>query len=198
MTKETHQHKEHKKHEEHKEHDHKEHSEQLKKNENKQQEVNKEDEKEKLINELTDKYLRALAELDNFKKRVAKEREDFMKFTRADVISEFLPVLDNLERAADSIKQAKDIETIKQGIEMILKQFTDNLVKMDVKEVETKGKANVDFHHIIAKEIREDKEEGEILEVFQKGYMYQDKLIRPAMVKVAIKKEKPLDEKKEG
>ncbi len=81
---------------------------------------------------------------------------------------------------------------------MILKQFIDILSKMDVKEVETKGKANVDFHHIIAKEIREDKEEGEILEVFQKGYMYQDKLIRPAVVKVAIKSEKNLDEKKEG
>ncbi len=150
----------------------------------------KEDEKEKIIKELTDKYLRSLAEFENFKKRVTKEKEDFIKFTRADIILEFLPILDNLQRAVDSIKNAKDTETIKQGIEIILKQFIDNLSKLEVKEVDTSGKVNTDFHHILAKEEREDKEEGEILEVFQKGYMYQDKLIRPALVKVAVKKEK--------
>lgn len=189
MTKEVHNHKEKESQPEHKKQEIQEEKEEQKlPKEQKVEQEQKEDEKEKIIKELTDKYLRALAELENFKKRVAKEKEEFIKFTRADTISEILPVLDNLERAADSIKKAKDVEAVKQGIDIILKQFVDCLLRMDVKEVETKGKVNVDFHHILAKEVREDKEEGEILEVFQKGYLYQDKLIRPALVKVAIKK----------
>ena len=140
--------------------------------------------------ELHDKYLRSLAELDNFRKRVAKDKEDFVKYTRSDVLQEVLPVLDNLERAMLAAAKTKDYEGLKAGIDMVIKQFGDTLKKLGASEIETKGVFNPELHHVMHKEHVDGKEEGEILEVYQKGYQMDGKLIRPAMVKVAVKEEK--------
>ncbi len=169
---------ENKEHHEH--HDKKEH-----KKEKTHEEILKE--KDDKIHEFHDKYLRALAELDNYRKRVQKDKEDFVKFTRGDIAGEILPVLDNLERAVSTAGATKDTETFKKGIEIIIKQFNDTLAKIGIKEIDTKIKFNPEFHHVMFKEHRDDKEEGEILEVYQKGYLMEDKIIRPAMVKVAVK-----------
>ncbi len=142
-------------------------------------------EKDKKINELTDKYLRALAELDNYRKRVAKEKQEFEKNAKNEAVNTFLPVLDNLERAFLVSEQSKDIESLKKGLEMIIKQFNDILKEIGVKEIETKGLFNPEYHHVLHKEYVEGKTDGEILEVYQKGYMLGDRIIRPAMVKVA-------------
>ncbi|MBP7791560.1 MAG: nucleotide exchange factor GrpE [Candidatus Goldbacteria bacterium] len=150
-------------------------------------------EKDKKIYELTDKYLRALAELDNYRKRVAKEKQEFEKNTKNEVISIFLPIFDNLERAFASLETATDVNSLKAGIEMIIKQFKDTLKEMGVKEIETKGIFNPDFHHALHKEYVEGKSEGEILEVYQKGYLLDNRIIRPAMVKVACEKEEKKD-----
>jgi len=146
------------------------------------------DEDKKLLAETTDKYLRALAELDNFRKRVAKDKEDFVKFAKADIVRDFLPVIDNLERALASSKEVKEAKTLSDGVKMVLKQFVEILKKQGVSEIECKGVFNPDFHHVVHREEAEGKEEGEITEVFQKGYMFEDKVMRPAMVKIAVKK----------
>lgn len=174
------------------------------KKEEKVEEKNKEEkklkdlitEKEDKIKELSDKYLRTLAELDNFRKRTIKEKKEFEKNLRNEVINIFLPVLDNLERAIFAIGATQDIESLKKGIEMIIKQFNDILKDLGVKEIETKGIYNPEIHHVLHKEYVEGKSEGEILEVYQKGYMLNDKIIRPAMVKVAYIPEDKSDPEK--
>lgn len=185
---------EHKKNNEahqHKENEHK--KEEEKKVEVKVEEKDKEKlekeliEKENIIKELNDRYLRALAELDNYKKRAAKEKEEQIKYAIVETIGEILPVLDNLEKAIKASEGVNDVKSLKEGIELILKQFYGIFAKIGVKEVETKGIANPDFHHIIEKQVVNDKEEGEILEVYQKGFLFYDKLIRPALIKIAIK-----------
>jgi|GEM_PF-1037045 molecular chaperone GrpE len=142
-------------------------------------------EKDKKINELTDKYLRALAELDNFRKRVLKDKEDFVKYTKGDTAKTILPILDNLERAVSATDVTNDVNSLKKGIEMIIKQFYDVLKELGLKEIETNGIVNPLYHHILHKEKVQGKKDGEIIEVYQKGYMLDDKVIRPALVKIA-------------
>jgi molecular chaperone GrpE len=142
-------------------------------------------EKDAKINELTDKYLRSLAELDNYRKRVQKDKEDFAKFAKGDAISLFLPVMDNFQRALSSTEKIKDFEQLKKGIEMVIKQFEGALKELGAKEIKTEGIFDPLYHHVMHKEIVADKKDGEILEVYQKGYMMDDKIIRPAMVKIA-------------
>lgn len=180
---EKHKHNEQKQHTEKKE----EHTVDMKEEKNKE-EKKIEDiiaEKDKRINELSDKYLRALAELDNFRKRTIKEKQEFEKNIKNEAINIFLPILDNLERAIFVIGATQDIESLRKGIEMIIKQFKDILKDLGVKETEAKGIYNPEIHHVLHKEHVEGKSDGEILEVYQKGYMLDDKIIRPAMVKVA-------------
>ncbi len=142
-------------------------------------------EKDDKIAEMTDKYLRALAEQDNYRKRVQKDKEDFVKYSKSESISVFLPVVDNFERAVASADKTKDYGQLKKGIEMVLKQFEGVLKELGAKEVPTKGVFDPAFHHVMHKEHVEGKKEGEIIEVYQRGYMIDDKLVRPAMVKIA-------------
>lgn len=184
--KENHEHKAHeeaKKHEAHDKKEEKRHPDPLK-------------EKEKLLAEMTDKYLRSLAELENFRKRVGKDKEDFVKYTRGDTARVILPVLDNLDRAVHATKVTDNVESLRIGVELVIKQFEDVLKELGVKEIPAKGVFNPDFHQVMVKEAS-DKPEGEILEVFQKGYMVDDKIIRPTLVKVAHKEEPKDDHKSE-
>jgi len=137
--------------------------------------------------EMTDKYMRALAELDNTRKRIVKEKEDYIKFAKRDAVEIFLPVLDNLDRAVHATKVTENVESLKKGIEMVIKQFEDIMKEIGAKEINTKGEFDPDFHHVIHKEHRDDRKEGEILEVYQKGYIIDNTVIRPARVKVAVK-----------
>lgn len=146
-------------------------------------------EKDAKIAEMTDKYLRALAELENFRKRVAKDKEDFVKYTRGDTARLVLPVLDNLDRAVHATKITDNIESLRAGVELVLKQLEDALRDLGVKEIDTKGIFNPEFHHALHQEPCSDRPEGEIIEVYQKGYMVDDKVIRPALVKVACREE---------
>lgn len=176
----------------HKEQAHKEHN--HKKEEHKPADPLKE--KDAKIAELQDKYLRALADLDNYRKRVAKDKEDFVKYTRRDVTGEILPVLDNLQRAIAASKDSTDIATLKQGVEIIIKQFEDIIKKLGAVEIKTEGVFDHDLHHVMHKEHKDGVEDGTILEVYQKGYQLDGVVIRPALVKVAVKEEKT--EKEEG
>lgn len=135
----------------------------------------------KEIEDLKNKYLRALADLDNYKKRANIEKEEIAKFSNGSLIKELLPVLDGFEKA---IEHAKSDELIK-GIALIKKRIEDALAKFGVQEVEALGKKyDPNFHEAIL--IKEsDKEPGIVIEQMQKGYLMFGRLIRPAMVIVS-------------
>ncbi len=130
--------------------------------------------------ELNDRYVRMLAEYDNFRRRSQKERENTYADAYGDAVSEMLPVIDNLERAA----QYTDAEAVLKGVQMILKSTADMLAKLGITEIEAKV-FDPEFHNAVMHVEDESLGEGEIVEVLQKGYMKGDKVIRYAMVKVA-------------
>ena len=142
-------------------------------------------EKQKLqqqIAEGEDKYLRLAAEYDNFRKRSAKEREMIYGDAYADALAVFLPVLDNLERAA----QFADGESVAKGVAMILKSVEETLGKLGVTEIEALGKTFDPQYHNAVLHVEDDSVgESEIVEVLQKGYQKGDRILRYAMVKVA-------------
>ena len=138
---------------------------------------------EKLINEEKEKYLRLAAEYDNFRKRSQKERESLYNDIKADTLLKFLPVYDNLERA---LKQATADEAYRKGVEMIMTQFNTTMEKLGVTEIEADGqKFDPTLHNAVMHIEDESFGENEVVEVFQKGFKLNDKVIRFAMVKVA-------------
>jgi len=129
-----------------------------------------------------DKYLRLLAEYDNFRKRSAKEREAIFADVRADTVTKFLPVYDNLARA---LAQQTADEAYYKGVELIMAQLTETLVKLGVTEIPALGeKFDPELHNAVMHAQDESKGEGIIAEEFQKGFKLGDKVIRHSMVKV--------------
>ena len=138
---------------------------------------------EKLIKEEKEKYLRLAAEYDNFRKRSQKERDSLYNDIKADTLLKFLPVYDNLERA---LKQATADEAYRKGVEMIMTQFCTTMEKLGVTEIEAAGqKFDPTIHNAVMHVEDESFGENEVVEVFQKGFKLNDKVIRFAMVKVA-------------
>ena len=138
-------------------------------------------EKEKAA--LNDKYLRICAEYDNFRRRSQKEKDGLYGDIKADTVQKFLPVYDNLERA---LRQGTEDEAYRKGVEMIMTQFESTLEKLGVTAIECLGeKFDPALHNAVMHVEDEEKGENEIVEVFQKGFMLGDKVIRFAMVKVA-------------
>ena len=134
--------------------------------------------------EQTDKYLRTVAEFDNYKKRTAKERADSIDFAVAKMLDKMIGVLDNLERAVDTAED-KDSPFV-TGVENIVRQFKQSLQSMDVTEIEALGKPfDHNLHNAVLHIEDENAGENEIVQVLQKGYTYKDKMIRHSMVTVA-------------
>lgn len=138
--------------------------------------------KEAEAKEQSEKYLRVVAEYDNFRKRSKAEREGVYADACADVIGALLPVYDNIERAA-AFTDA-DAEKLAEGVRLTAKSFTDALEKLGVTEIEAKT-FDPSLHNAVMHVEDETKGDGEIVEVFQKGYKKGDKVIRYAMVKSA-------------
>ena len=135
------------------------------------------------IDETEDRLKRVAAEFDNYKKRNAKERDGLYNSLIADIVSNFLPILDNLEKAVES--ETKD-EEYKKGIELVLKQFKDVLSAKGVTEIETVGKTfDPELHEAVSSVQDETKGEKEIVQEYRKGYMIGNKVIRHSMVIVA-------------
>ena len=151
-----------------------------KENDKLKNELEKQKETESAQNE---RYLRMMAEYDNFRKRTAAEKDALYTGALTDVFKEILPVVDALEMAV-RYDDGTDTEKIKKGVEMTLQKFKDTLEKLGVSEIETTV-FDPNFHNAVMHVEDESKGEGEILEVFQKGYKKGDKIIRYAMVKVA-------------
>ena len=148
--------------------------------------------------EYKDKYLRNLAEVDNFRKRMKKEKEEFQKYVLGDFLLGLLEVMDNLERALKAgFSSEKDTDTgenlsnseksIISGVEMIYKQLMELLKKNNVEEIDALGKHfDPNIHQALSKEEREGITEPVVLEVYQKGFLYNGKLLRAALTKVAV------------
>jgi molecular chaperone GrpE len=130
------------------------------------------------------KYMRLAADFQNYRKRTEKERFERYTEGKKDLAADILPVLDNFERAVTG--EARQDEAVAEGLEMILKQLSDVLAKNGVAEIEALG-ADFDpnLHHAVAMEASGEHESGKVCDVLQKGYAIGDKIIRPAMVKVA-------------
>ena len=137
----------------------------------------------KLVADVNDKYLRLAAEYDNYRKRTAKEKENIYGDAKADTIKPLLAVYDNLERG---IAQYDEADVHRQGLELILRQFTETLTKLGVTEIEAKGQPfDPGLHNAVMHVEDEEAGENTVVEVFQKGFMLGDKVLRFAMVKVA-------------
>ena len=131
----------------------------------------------------SERYLRLMAEFDNYKKRSAKERENIYTDVRVDTVTKFLPVFDNLERA---LKTETADEAYKRGVEMTFNQLMDVFKKLGVEEIESVGKPfDPQLHNAVMHVEDEALGENEIVEEFQKGFKIGDKVIRFSMVKVA-------------
>ena len=146
-----------------------------------EQNIQKKDEE---IASLNDKYMRLVAEYDNYKKRTIKEKEALYTSSVCDIVKELLPVMDNLERAMNSFED-KESEHYK-GFEMVIRQTSDIFTKIGVEEIKAEGETfNPDLHNAVMHIDDENFGENVVAEQFQKGYTYKDKVIRYSMVKVA-------------
>lgn len=131
-----------------------------------------------------DKYLRMLAEYDNYRRRTAKEKEGIYTDAVADAVSELLPIIDTLEKAVAGIPEGEEEAPFAKGMRLTLKVAADALRKLDVTEIETVT-FDPNLHNAVGHIEDETRGEGEIVDVFQKGYRKGDKVIRFAMVRVA-------------
>ncbi len=150
----------------------------------------KKNKKNKQVEELTEKLksleeetLRAKADLINYRKRKDDEVSNLLKYCNADIIMLLLPVLDNFERVINKEDIPDDVKSYLEGFKLIYKQIKDILESNDVKEIEALGKEfDPMYHQSVTMRKDDTKESGIVLEVYQKGYTYKDKVLRPAMV----------------
>lgn len=126
---------------------------------------------------------RTQADFDNFRRRNASIRSESLEEGKRECIKALLPVLDNFDRAMET--DAEPDKAWKEGIALVQKQLLDELSKMGMSEIEADGKFDPNLHNAVMQEKAEDKESGDILAVFQKGYRVGDRIIRHSMVKVA-------------
>ena len=142
-----------------------------------------ENEFEKKYNDVNEKYMRTLAEYDNYRKRTIKEKESIYPEAKAVVVEKFLPVMDNFERALDS---AENKDAFYEGIVMLKKQMDDVLTALGVEEIKAVGEVfNPELHNAVMHIDDEAAGENIIVEEFQKGYKIGDRVVRHSMVKVA-------------
>ncbi len=129
-----------------------------------------------------EQYTRMLAEYANYKRRTEQEKEQIGKFAQSEILRQLLPSLDNLERAV----QAPDGPDYRKGVEMIIAKLQEELQKMGLCEIPAEGVTfDPEVHHAVMREDADGVEPDTVTEVFQKGYTFGDRVIRPAMVKVA-------------
>jgi len=135
--------------------------------------------------EYEQKYLRKVADLKNLRKRKEKEKEEFRKYAHTDVLSDLLDIIDNFERALDSMEIEN--EDVREGVEMIETQLRALLDKYDVEPIDAEGQRfDPHKHEGMMREKRDDIDEQTVVEAFKKGYELHDRVLRPASVKVAV------------
>ena len=137
-----------------------------------------------------EQYVRLYAEFENARKRMDREKQEFIRYANEGLIVEFLDILDNLERSIESAKaKHEDYEAFVKGIELVMANIHDMLKKNNVKPMKVDGKMfDPHCHEILMQEERQDLDDGTVIEEFQKGYCLGEKVVRTAKVKVAKKK----------
>lgn len=131
-----------------------------------------------------DRLARLQAEFDNFRKRSVREQQEYRDYAIADALKSFLPILDSLDRAAKS--DATDVEQLRSGVELIDRQFHDALAKLGVQPIAAEGQSfDPNVHQAIQMEEDTDAPENTVIGELQRGYKIKDRLLRPAMVRVA-------------
>ena len=145
----------------------------------KSEEKNAKTEQEK-CEEINNKYLRLAAEYDNYRKRTLKERMELTKTAGEDILINILPVIDDFERALGSMDQVKEIDAVKEGVQLIYNKFKEFLKQRGVKEIEAKEKDfDTDVHEAITKiPAPDEKLKGKVVDVIEKGYYLHEKVIR--------------------
>ena len=137
-------------------------------------------------NDLSDRLLRTMAEFDNYRKRVTREKEGLIKYGTERIAFEILPVVDNFERALEQSHQATDPGALVDGLKMILKQLMAALEKFEIKPFHSIGEQfNPEIHEAMAQQEHPDHEDNTVIEQFQKGYMLGERMLRPARVLVS-------------
>lgn len=144
----------------------------------------KEEQLQKALDEKNDQFLRLYAEYDNFRKRSQKEKQDIYSSSKADVIKDLLPILDNFDRAANNTEGS--YEDYKKGIDLIFNQFVEMLTKNGVESYGERGETfDPNIHNAVMTVEDDELGENQIAAVFSKGYKLGDKIVREAVVTVA-------------
>jgi molecular chaperone GrpE len=142
---------------------------------------------EQYYKETLEKFIRLQAEFDNYKKRQEKRQKEYIEYANQDLLNNLLTVVDNLERALESTKKEKNVKAISHGLKNILKEFHNVLNKEGVKPIESVNKKFDPYkHEAVMKEETDKHSEDIVTEEFRKGYTIKSKILRPAMVKVAV------------
>ena len=137
------------------------------------------------IAEWQDKYLRLQAEFDNFRKRTLREKMELVQSGSAECVKNFLPLMDDLQRALEAIEKSNDLEALREGVKLIAQKFRETLKKQNVKEIEALGlELDTDHHEAVARFAAGKEKKGKIVDVVQPGYKMGDKVLRFAKVVV--------------
>jgi len=135
-------------------------------------------------NEFRDLYLRTRAEFENYRKRIERERREERQRAAVGIVEDLLPVLDSLERA---LAGAPESEPFRDGVALIYKQLQEKLAKAGLRPIEALGETfDPVYHDAVATERRDDFEPNQVIDVIQQGYMFKDRVLRPALVRVVV------------
>ena len=138
----------------------------------------------KRLSEIQDKYLRLSAEFDNYRKRTLREKTELIKSASEDVLVKILPVMDDFERAIGSMEDSTDIEAIRAGVYLIYNKFKDFLTQQGISEMNSMNdEFDTDMHEAVTKiPVQEEENKGKVVDVIEKGYLLNDKVVRYAKV----------------
>lgn len=137
------------------------------------------------LEETKDKYLRLYAEFENYRKKVQKDKEELIKYSNETLIYELLPVIDSLEMA---LKHSDEKESLVKGVENTLREMLRTLQKFGLSPIEAIGKPfDPNYHHAMSQVERDDIDNNTVVEELRKGYLYNEKVIRPSLVTVSKK-----------
>ena len=134
--------------------------------------------------EVDDRLLRLAADFDNYKKRAARERQEYVAFANERLLKELLPILDDLERALDAAEEHQEAQ-LEEGVRLVHRSLAGLLERQGVKEIATEGAFDPHVHEALLAQPSEDAESGAVIDVVQKGYTLGDRVVRPARVIVA-------------
>lgn len=142
------------------------------------------------LDEQRDKYLRLYADFENYRKKMQKDKEELIKYSNESLVYELLPVIDSMEMALKHSAEgnAEAVQSLKQGVENTLRELNRTLEKFGVKAIEAVDMPfDPAYHHAMSQVEREDKENNTVVEEFRRGYLFNEKVLRPSMVAVSKK-----------